>query len=228
MRGHGPATVLRPSALTGDEILARGGILGPRRIPSVLDGRGIAMTAVIDKRVTAEIEGDFVVFLIGMRINKLWKASKWLPVFLAMPKMVRELERSPDPGSSAPSSTSAAPDDRWSSSTGAPSSTWRPTRATATQRPLARLGRLQQTRRIQRRRRHLARDLPRPRRRLRVRLQQHAAHSALAPRRDSSRPPVARPRPPAGRGYARSPIPKAPPPRKSRSERDHAHVGGVK
>ncbi|HME04575.1 MAG TPA: DUF4188 domain-containing protein [Solirubrobacteraceae bacterium] len=56
------------------------------------------MAAIIDKRVTAEIEGDFVVFLIGMRINKLWKVSTWLPVFLAMPKMVRELERSPESG----------------------------------------------------------------------------------------------------------------------------------
>ncbi len=28
------------------------------------------MTKVVPKRVTAEIEGDFVVFLIGLRINK--------------------------------------------------------------------------------------------------------------------------------------------------------------
>jgi hypothetical protein len=64
----------------------------------VLDGKGVAMTPIIDKRVTAEIEGDFVVFLIGMRINRLWKASKWLPVFLAMPKMARELEQNPASG----------------------------------------------------------------------------------------------------------------------------------
>ncbi|MFI4993105.1 MAG: DUF4188 domain-containing protein [Solirubrobacterales bacterium] len=56
------------------------------------------MARVIDRRVTAEMEGDFVVFLIGMRINKFWKAWKWLPVFLAMPKMVRELEQSPESG----------------------------------------------------------------------------------------------------------------------------------
>jgi hypothetical protein len=54
------------------------------------------MAAVIDKRVTAEIEGDFVVFLIGMRINRLWKAWRWLPVFVAMTRMLRELERRPD------------------------------------------------------------------------------------------------------------------------------------
>jgi Domain of unknown function (DUF4188) len=56
------------------------------------------MAPVIDRRVTAEIEGDFVVFLIGMRINRLWKVQKWMPVFLAMPKMIRELEGAPESG----------------------------------------------------------------------------------------------------------------------------------
>ena len=50
------------------------------------------MTKVVPKRVTAQIEGDFVVFLIGMRINKPWKVHKWLPVFRAMPMMISELE----------------------------------------------------------------------------------------------------------------------------------------
>jgi hypothetical protein len=56
------------------------------------------VTRVIHKRVTAAIEGDFVVFLIGMRINKLWKPSRWIPVFLAMPRMLRELEGRPESG----------------------------------------------------------------------------------------------------------------------------------
>ena len=56
------------------------------------------MSHVIPKRVAAAIEGDFVVFLIGMRINKLWKVWKWLPVFLAMPRMLRELEQNADSG----------------------------------------------------------------------------------------------------------------------------------
>jgi len=56
------------------------------------------MARVIDKRVTAEIEGDFVVFLIGMRINRLLRPDKWLPVFVAMPRMVRELEARPESG----------------------------------------------------------------------------------------------------------------------------------
>ena len=56
------------------------------------------MTEVIDKRVTASIEGDFVVFLIGMRINAFLKPRKWMPVFVAMPRMLRELERRPESG----------------------------------------------------------------------------------------------------------------------------------
>jgi hypothetical protein len=56
------------------------------------------MAHVIDKRVTAEIEGPFVVFLIGMRINKFRKVWRWLPTFLAMPRMLRELEQRPEFG----------------------------------------------------------------------------------------------------------------------------------
>jgi hypothetical protein len=56
------------------------------------------MVEVIGKRVTAKVEGDFVVFLIGMRINKPWKPHKWLPVLLAMPRMIRELEQHPESG----------------------------------------------------------------------------------------------------------------------------------
>src|SRR4051812_29362860 len=50
------------------------------------------------QRMAAEIEGDFVVFLIGMRINKLWKVATWLPVFRGMGKMIKELQANPDSG----------------------------------------------------------------------------------------------------------------------------------
>jgi hypothetical protein len=53
------------------------------------------MTEILARRVTGRIDGDFVVFLIGMRINKPWKLHKWLPVARAMPKMLRELEAAP-------------------------------------------------------------------------------------------------------------------------------------
>ena len=56
------------------------------------------MADLIAPRMTVEIEGDFVVFLIGMRINKPWKLHKWLPVFLAMPKMLTELRKHPESG----------------------------------------------------------------------------------------------------------------------------------
>lgn len=50
------------------------------------------MSAIIPKRVTATIEGDFVVFLIGMRVNVWWKVHRWLPVVLSMRRMLRELD----------------------------------------------------------------------------------------------------------------------------------------
>ena len=56
------------------------------------------MAAVIPGKMTVEVEGDFVVFLIGMRINKPWKLHKWLPVFLAMPRLLKELAAHPEAG----------------------------------------------------------------------------------------------------------------------------------
>ena len=48
--------------------------------------------------MTADVDGEFVVFLIGMRINKPWKIHKWLPVVFAMVKMIRELYSNHDIG----------------------------------------------------------------------------------------------------------------------------------
>ncbi|HEU4844340.1 MAG TPA: DUF4188 domain-containing protein [Burkholderiaceae bacterium] len=49
-------------------------------------------------RQTAVLEGEFVVFLIGMRINQPLKIHKWLPVATAMPRMIRELQQQPGLG----------------------------------------------------------------------------------------------------------------------------------
>ncbi|CAB4858013.1 unannotated protein [freshwater metagenome] len=49
-------------------------------------------------RYTAKIDGEFVVFIIGMRFNKLWKVHRWFPVFLAMPRMLKELLTHPEQG----------------------------------------------------------------------------------------------------------------------------------
>lgn len=56
------------------------------------------MSELIKERVCAEVDGDVVVFLIGVRINKLWKFWKWLPVMRAMPKMLAELAAHPELG----------------------------------------------------------------------------------------------------------------------------------
>ena len=56
------------------------------------------MAVVHAERMCPQIDGDFVVFLIGIRINKPWKIHKWLPVFRAMPRMLRELASQPDSG----------------------------------------------------------------------------------------------------------------------------------
>lgn len=42
-------------------------------------------------RYTTENTEDIVVFIIGMRINKRLAIHKWLPVFNAMPGMIKEL-----------------------------------------------------------------------------------------------------------------------------------------
>jgi hypothetical protein len=44
------------------------------------------------------LDGSFVVFMIGMRINNLLLAHKWWPVAMAMPRMIRELSGKPELG----------------------------------------------------------------------------------------------------------------------------------
>ncbi|GAB4517696.1 MAG: DUF4188 domain-containing protein [Haliangiales bacterium] len=53
---------------------------------------------VIPKTMSANIDGDFVVFLTGMRINRWWRIDRWLPVLRAMPRMLAELEAQPELG----------------------------------------------------------------------------------------------------------------------------------
>jgi hypothetical protein len=38
------------------------------------------------ERLSATLDGEFVVFVIGMRINKVLQVHKWLPVATAMPR----------------------------------------------------------------------------------------------------------------------------------------------
>jgi Domain of unknown function (DUF4188) len=49
-------------------------------------------------RHSAQLDGDFVVFLIGMRPNRPWKLHRWVPVVLAMRRMLAELSAHPEKG----------------------------------------------------------------------------------------------------------------------------------
>jgi Domain of unknown function (DUF4188) len=49
-------------------------------------------------RFTADIEGDFVVFLIGMRFNRPLRIRQWWPVATAMPRMLKLLSEHPELG----------------------------------------------------------------------------------------------------------------------------------
>ncbi len=56
------------------------------------------MKSVVPGRYSAEMEGSFVVFLIGMRINRPLAVHKWLPTLTAMGPMLRELYQHPELG----------------------------------------------------------------------------------------------------------------------------------
>jgi len=53
------------------------------------------MSVVFPGRYSTSIDGPFVVFLIGFRINRLLAIGKWLPVAKAMPPMLKELYANP-------------------------------------------------------------------------------------------------------------------------------------
>jgi hypothetical protein len=141
------------------------------------------MAKVAAKRVTAKIEGDFVVFLIDMRINKPWKLHKWLPVFQAMPRMIRELERHPESGFLGHIMSLGVIVQYWRSFEHLEAYA-----RDANQLHWPALGGLQQEcGQESRRRGHLARDLPSPRRRIRVRVQRNATVRSREGQRDSRR-----------------------------------------
>jgi hypothetical protein len=56
------------------------------------------MPKIFPGRFTADIDGPFVVFLIGTRINQLWAVHKWMPVAKAMPPMLELLAKNPAKG----------------------------------------------------------------------------------------------------------------------------------
>ena len=56
------------------------------------------MTHVVPGRFTAKTDEPFVVFLIGMRVNRPLAIRKWLPTARAMMPMLRELYKHPEKG----------------------------------------------------------------------------------------------------------------------------------
>ena len=56
------------------------------------------MTRSHPGRHSAQLDGDFVVFLIGMRLNRPWKVHQWWPVYSGMSRMLRDLHRHPGKG----------------------------------------------------------------------------------------------------------------------------------
>ncbi len=56
------------------------------------------MAEIIQERMTVANEQELVVFLIGMRVNKIWRPQKWVPVGIAMTRMLKELNEHPEMG----------------------------------------------------------------------------------------------------------------------------------
>jgi hypothetical protein len=56
------------------------------------------MGKVFPGRFTAQIDGPFVVFAIGMRVNKIFAFHKWVPVAMAMGPMLKTLYEHPEKG----------------------------------------------------------------------------------------------------------------------------------
>ena len=56
------------------------------------------MSGILEGRWTAQMDQPFVVFIIGMRINKPWLVHRWLPLVIQMTRMLRELYPRPELG----------------------------------------------------------------------------------------------------------------------------------
>jgi hypothetical protein len=55
-------------------------------------------SSVVPGRFTARIDEPFVVFIIGMRVNRPLTFRKWVPTAMAMGPMLRELYKNPQKG----------------------------------------------------------------------------------------------------------------------------------
>jgi hypothetical protein len=58
----------------------------------------MARTPVVPGRFTAEIDGDFVVLLIGFRLNRPLRGLRWMRQLNTMNTMLKDLSRHPEKG----------------------------------------------------------------------------------------------------------------------------------
>jgi hypothetical protein len=56
------------------------------------------MSRIFPGRYAARMEGPFVIFIIGLRVNRLLALGKWIPVARAMGPMLQELYADPQLG----------------------------------------------------------------------------------------------------------------------------------
>lgn len=56
------------------------------------------MAKVYPGRYTAVVDGPYVVFIIGMRVNRWWALRKWVPTAMAMGPMLQTLYTYPQKG----------------------------------------------------------------------------------------------------------------------------------
>jgi hypothetical protein len=56
------------------------------------------MARILQGRWTSDVEGDFVVFIIGFRASPSWKIIKAVPLLASMPKMLADLSVDPSKG----------------------------------------------------------------------------------------------------------------------------------
>lgn len=70
------------------------------RVPAAYrKAKGNAPKGVEGGSFTAQLDrGESVLFLVGMRVNRWRKVRSWWPVFVGMPRMLKELEKRPEVG----------------------------------------------------------------------------------------------------------------------------------
>jgi hypothetical protein len=56
------------------------------------------VTDPLRQRLTAHMEGDFVVFLLGLRLNQPWQVHRWWPMYALLHPMLRQLKDRPETG----------------------------------------------------------------------------------------------------------------------------------